>query len=123
MARERSREGGFTLLETLVALTILAGAAATLFALIASGRRIQGTAEADTAVALDLRSLLARVGRDIRAVPGTQSGRTSSGQAWSVTVAPFTDPAAPLTPNLLLVRAKVERNGETAEATTLRLTP
>ena len=80
---------GFTLLEALVALTLLTGVTASLMTLIATNRRAQGDAEADLLAALQARTILARIGRDLPLEVGTQSGALEDGYIWSVLVTPF----------------------------------
>ncbi|MGO4571641.1 PulJ/GspJ family protein [Microvirga sp. 2TAF3] len=85
---ERLR-AGFTLLEALVALTILAGVTASVMTLIATNRRAQAHADADLSAALHVRTLLARVGRDLPLEVGTQSGTFEDGQTWSIFISSF----------------------------------
>jgi len=80
---------GFTLLEALVALILLTGVTASLMTLIAINRRAQSDAEADLSAALQARTILARIGRDLPLEAGTQSGVLEDGHIWSALVTPF----------------------------------
>lgn len=120
------RRAGFTLLETLVALTILAGATASLMMLIATNRRAQADADADLSVALHARTLLARIGRDLPLQIGTVSGTFEDGRTWSILVTPFgPEPAAPNS-TLLQVKVRLQRmvsKPSLIEVVTLKRTP
>ncbi len=98
---------GFTLLEALVALTILTGTTASIMTLIATNRRAQTYADADLSATLHVRSLLARIGRDLPLEIGTQSGTFDDGQTWSVLITPFKDAEAPSEPKLPLLEVHV----------------
>lgn len=80
---------GFTLLEALIALTILSGTTATVMMLIATNRQAQAHAEADLSATLNARTLLTRLGRDLPLEIGTRSGILEDGQAWTVQITPY----------------------------------
>jgi type II secretory pathway pseudopilin PulG len=99
---------GFTLLEALVALTILAGTTASLMMLIATNRRAQADADADLSVALHARTILARIGRDLPLEVGSQSGTFEDGRAWSILVVPFKpESGSTRAPNPALLQVRV----------------
>ncbi|KAB0264673.1 PulJ/GspJ family protein [Microvirga brassicacearum] len=120
------RRAGFTLLEALVALTILAGTTASLMMLIATNRRAQADADADLSVALHARTLLARIGRDLPLEIGTISGTFEDGRTWSILATPFGP--EPATPNSTLLQVKVRLQRMVSkpsliEVVTLKRTP
>jgi general secretion pathway protein I len=83
---DRTKEGGFTLLEFLVAFTIL-----TLFltsGLMALAVAIQGDRQASflTLASMLAKSKLAAAGIDFPLRPGSTSGRFENGYAWQATV-------------------------------------
>jgi general secretion pathway protein I len=122
-------QAGFTLLETMVALAILAGAATSLISLVASSRRAQALAESDASTALHLRSLLARIGRDLPLKTGTHSGMAADGRTWSVRIDPFSSGAATsdaIAQGLFQIHIQVQREKSSlsvAEVSTLRRSP
>ena len=93
-ARGDPRQGGFTLLEVLVALAILGVAmVATLQALsggLESTRRAKATAEA----LLLARSLLDQVGTEVPLVAGTTTGDFNADTHWTVRIARRSDDQA-----------------------------
>jgi prepilin-type N-terminal cleavage/methylation domain-containing protein len=102
------RRAGFTLLESLVALTILTDTMAVLMMLIASNRRAQADADGDLSAALHARTVLARIGRDLPLEVGTQSGTFEDGRTWSVLVAPFrTETASTIATNAPLFQVRI----------------
>ena len=80
------RHNGFTLIETLVAFTILALALATLFGAFSSG--LLGEKRAGTVAGLTLaaRSLIAEAGRASPLQEGRSAGELSGGATWEMTV-------------------------------------
>jgi type II secretory pathway pseudopilin PulG len=108
MWRGRRPDDGFTLLEALVALSILAGSSASLVSLVAASARAQAAAELDASGALLAENLLARLGRDMPLETGLQSGISPAGLRWTLSVAPFAyAPAADRTSALFLVRVQI----------------
>ena len=82
-AQDPTSAPGFTLIEILVALAILAVILAV-FAQVLSGsvlsaRRI----DAETQALLVARSTMERIGRDLPLQPGTSSGKLAGGGRWS----------------------------------------
>lgn len=121
-----TRRGGFTLLEALVGLTILTGATASLMMLIATNRRAQAEANADISAAINARTVLARIGRDIPPEVGTHSGVLEDGRIWSILITPFMlkdrHAAAKGSP-LLQVKVRLQpavREGASIEVVSLR---
>ncbi len=80
---------GFTLVEVLVAFTILGIALAVLFQSFGGGLRgIASTDEYMSATA-EARSVMARVGVDIPVAPGVVSGEFADGGRWEVAIEPY----------------------------------
>lgn len=90
-ARRRNRRGrhGFTLVEVVVALGILALSASVIFGSIGNGlwsvREANGLARAG----LLAQSLLARIGADLPLRTGETEGQFPQGFAWRVSLQPF----------------------------------
>jgi general secretion pathway protein I len=89
-AEGHSSTPGFTLIEILVALAILAVILAV-FAQVLSGsvlsaRRI----DAETQALLVARSTMERIGRDLPLQPGATSGKLAGGGRWSLRISPTT---------------------------------
>ena len=85
---ERDAESGFTLLEVLVAVAILAVALTALFQAFAGGLGGVQQAEAATRAGLIARSLLDRVGADLPLVQGVRQGDAADGYSWSLGIVP-----------------------------------
>jgi len=89
-AQDSPSAPGFTLIEILVALAILAVILAV-FAQVLSGsvlssRRI----DAETQALLVARSTMERIGRDLPLQPGATSGKLAGGGRWSLRISPAT---------------------------------
>jgi type II secretion system protein I len=83
------REDGFTLVELLVSLAILAVALGVLFSAISSSLD-RTRKERDDALAASLvQSLLARTGTDRPLRAGEDGGTYSNGMEWRLAIAPF----------------------------------
>lgn len=93
MSRPGKTEG-FTLIEVLVAFTIMALALGVLLQTFATGLRNLGTAESYTTAALHARSKLAEIGPILPLEVGEQSGELADGFAWRASVEPYA-PAVP----------------------------
>lgn len=127
MARLRSStaRAGFTLLEVLIALTILAvsvGVLFTSFSMTADGTRV---AQRDIEVASAAQSVLARVGVDIPLRPGEQSGRVGE-LDWIVTIAPYSGDVDTSASSVIAfeISLKIQMDGTDAlSLKTLRLAP
>ena len=85
---------GFTLIEVLVAFTIMALALGVLLQTFATGLRNLGTAESYTTAALQARSKLAEIGPIVPLEIGEHSGELADGFAWRASVEPYA-PAVP----------------------------
>ena len=128
MSRKSCSEGaaGFTLIEALVALAIIAIVLGTIGSVIAT--TVKGTRSIDQRLALagTAETLLADLPARAVLKPGRQSGELS-GSRWRVDVAPMsvaggnpaTDRFVPLTVNLRLQRA----DGSAIQVTTVKLVP
>ena len=121
-------ERGFTLIEVLVALAILAVSLAVLLQIFSSSLdRVREDRNESVASAL-VQSLLARVGAEIPLREGEKHGTYSNGFRWTVQIAPYGNAedrkAWPV--NAFTVKAGVTwRDGDVAHGkslTTLRLT-
>jgi general secretion pathway protein I len=85
---------GFTLIEVLVAFTIMALALGVLLQTFATGLRNLGTAESYTTAASQARSKLAEIGPIVPLEIGEHSGDFANGFAWRARVEPYA-PAVP----------------------------
>jgi general secretion pathway protein I len=122
-------EAGFTLIEALVAFTILALAMGALLQAFATGLRSLSTAEAYATAAMQARSKLAELGTLEPVEAGVQEGEFDNGSTWRLAVEPYeveSSSGTRLGGNLALYRveATVTWQGERAVSlTTLRLAP
>jgi general secretion pathway protein I len=87
------KDAGFAILETLVALAILAISLGVLLAVLTDGLRRQGRAETLADAALHAQSLLARVGADMPLTTGATTGTLPNGMRWQVLVERYGDAA------------------------------
>ncbi len=88
-ARDDARDGGFTLLEVLVAFAIAALALGVLFEGAVGGIRSTRIADRTEEALSRARSHLAAVGQGTPLGPGTQEGDDGSGFHWSVRIRPL----------------------------------
>lgn len=88
------RAAGFTLLETTVALAIVAVALAVLLDQAALALRTRVRAEAVTEATLVARSRLAEIGVSLPMPAGTSGGRLPDGTRWRLIVRPLPAPGA-----------------------------
>jgi prepilin-type N-terminal cleavage/methylation domain-containing protein len=87
------REAGFTLIEVLVALAILAIAAAFGFRAISGGLYWLDRDGAEEHAVRVAEAELARVGQDLPLRDGSIDGRTAQGYSWQIAIAPYGLPA------------------------------
>ncbi len=86
------RAGGFTLLEVIIAFTILALALGTLLQAFTTGLRSLNAAEAYAMAVMHAKSKLEEVGRIIPVEEGAESGEFEDGFRWVVAISPFEAP-------------------------------
>jgi general secretion pathway protein I len=86
--RRRGRQAGFTLIEIVVALAILAVALGALFQAFSTGLRATTVADRQAAAVILAQSLLERIGQDIPLAAGERAGVSDDGLRWSIAVAP-----------------------------------
>jgi general secretion pathway protein I len=94
MIGRRATAAGFTLLEVLVALAIVALALAVLLPTLSESLVTGRSAAAELAATVEAETLLARVGADIPLVDSVLSGE-DGGLAWTIEIGPWAagDPA------------------------------
>lgn len=90
-------EAGFSLLEAVIAVAILALALGAFFGAGRNALRIASATSSRTAAALETRSLLDRLGTDIPVTGGTFEGKAESGRVYRVTITPLADSHSTLT--------------------------
>jgi general secretion pathway protein I len=122
--KRRARDGGFTLIEILIAFAILAVALAGLLRVFSGGLQATARTERYGAAVLSARSLLERVGSEIPLQPGERAGRAEDGTEWSVRMQPVdtVDPDNPFLPYEVAVTVVVAHE-QPITLTTLRLAP
>lgn len=86
--RRRRRQPGFTLIEIIVALAILAVALGALFQAFSTGLRATAVADRKAAAVMLAQSLLDRIGQDIPLAAGERAGVSEGGLRWSIAIAP-----------------------------------
>jgi general secretion pathway protein I len=89
----RGTEAGFTLLEVVAALAILALLLGVLLGLLSDGLRRTGQAEAMAEAGSLAQSLLARVGTELPIQPGVTAGEFQNGARWRLQMEPYGDAA------------------------------
>ena len=91
--RGRGRAGGFTLLEVIVAFTILSVALVAILQAMATGMQGLGAAQTSAAAVMHARSKLDEVGQAILLEEGETSGEFDDGYTWRVRIAelPFAE--------------------------------
>ena len=105
----RRRDGGFTIIEVLLALAIVTIAMTALMRGTSNGIRSAGAAERqDMALAL-ARSLLSRTGKEKPFEIGEQTGTSDGGVSWAVRTSEHRDPEKPaeVSPRAFWVRVEV----------------
>lgn len=127
--RAMRNKAGFTLLEALVALAILAGTTATVLSLLVANRSLQAGTEERLQDALWAEALLGQIGLNVPLNAGEVSGVSPDGRSWSITIAPFSDgeePRAARARSLFEVIVRIRRTALSApviELRTLRRVP
>lgn len=91
MSRQRPRSDGFTLIEVLVALTILGIALGVLLSVFSTSLARAGASQSEATAAQLAQSLLADAGNDAALADGEQTGTLASGMRWRLQVAPYGD--------------------------------
>jgi len=121
LSKRRSARG-FTLLEVLIAFTILAVSLVALLRAFSSGLRGLDAAEAATAAAQHARSKIEEVGTAIALEPGVQEGEFEDGYRWRVVIDPHElgDAAAAETLPLAPFEIEVTVTGPRGGVITLR---
>ena len=89
--RAVNRQGGFSLLEVLVAFAILSVSLGVLLQVFGTGLRNTALAEDYTLAVLRAESLLAAIGRETPLAAGVSQGRIDGKFSWRSTVEPYTD--------------------------------
>ena len=85
------QNSGFTLIEVLIAFTILALVLGVVLPTLASGLSHERTARLATARVLEARSILDGLGIEAPLEEGTIGGRLVNGEAWTLTVSLISD--------------------------------
>jgi type II secretion system protein I len=122
-------ETGFTLIEMLVSLAILAIALGVLFAAFSQDMTRQRLTEDETAARVEAQSMLARSLADPPRAPGHVSGETADGLHWTLSVTPYggieDQKAWTFTPIQVTARVdwSVDGRGRSLSLTTLRVMP
>lgn len=122
------RNDGFTLVEVVVALAVLALSLGTVLPLFSHGLGAMERAQERARAALAAQSLLARVGGDIPLAPGEYQGLDEEGR-WHLAITPLgedADPSLPVRSWTLMplrVTAEVVRGDAVVRLVTLRAAP
>lgn len=91
--QREDRSKGFTLLEVIIAFTILAIAMSALLQVFGTGLKGLRTAEGYTLAVMHARSKMSELGTLIPLQDGEQSGEFDDGFRWSVSILPHAPPA------------------------------
>lgn len=98
--RMRQRQGGFTLLEVMVAFVVLAAALGLLLGMLSRGLKQVTQAQAETEASLHAQSLLDQLGTLETLEPGSSDGDFDDGRyRWRLQVSEAEDPAPPPPPD------------------------
>jgi len=125
----RVRQGGFSLLEVLVAFAILSLSLGVLMQIFSSSLRSSGLSDRYSGALIVAESRLAAAGVEGKMQPGTEEGTTDSGYHWSSEISEYRDwePTSVITDYKayrVKVRVRVEEGGagdRAVELTTLRV--
>ena len=124
ISRPPPAEAGFTLIEVLVALAILALSLAAVYETLSGGLRNEAVSRRALAATSLAEGRLAEVGAERPAQTGHWAGKTPEGFRWTVDIRPpGADPATPMNlqpPRLLEVEVRVHWN-QGARVRTVRL--
>jgi general secretion pathway protein I len=134
MKSVRSRQGGFTLIEVIIAFALLALALTLLLGSLSGAARQIRTADDSGRATLHAQSMLAQLGVGEILQPGRKQGTFEQGRyRWTLEVEPYTDPlkrrapqAVVSAPRLLQLQLEVEWGGAPGQRLrwqTLRLAP
>jgi len=94
-----SRQHGFTLLEVILAVVILATALGLLLGMLSRGMHQITQSASESEAAMYAQSLLDQVGTLEEITPGTKDGEFADGRyRWHLSIAPTVDPAPPPAP-------------------------
>ena len=85
------RDEGFSLLECIIALAILAGSVATLLPMMAASGERDARATARLRAAFTAEAILNRVGLDVPLVIGHLRGRLPDGSAWTIDIRDYVE--------------------------------
>ena len=98
MQGRRRGQGGFTLLEVVVAFAIFAVSFAAMLQIFSGGLRNAEVADRALIALGHAESLLARAGIEESLTPGERSGALPDAMSWRETVARYSDAGTPVTP-------------------------
>jgi len=97
--KHAARQAGFTLLEVVLAVVILATALGLLLGMLSRGLHQITRAQSESEAAMYAQSLLDQVGTLEPIAPGAREGEFAQGRYhWRLQIAPATDPAPPPPP-------------------------
>ncbi len=116
-----TRQGGFTLIEVVVAFAILALSLAALYRSFAVTLRGGARVERREHALLLAQSLLARVGRDLRLEVGRVQGHSEDGLDWVIEISSYPPPKPELPWRLPAYNVAVSVNWGAGEAQRLSL--
>ena len=91
MNKSANNDAGFTLLEVLVSLAILAVTTGVLLSVFSNGLRLSHKAEMESYAVMEAQSVLARLGADLPLEDGDITGQTENGFHWKLHIEPYGD--------------------------------